>query len=352
MITAAPSNGHYRTFSPDALHELSDDELDALPFGIIGLDAEGRVLRYNVAEARLARLDRSRVVGKSFFTEIARCAAVPVFQGSFERLVADERAPLSRFPFVFAFRFGAQNVDVELGRVSHVPFVYATINRRKFLPRDESVAAALEAPSLVELEPEAEAAGVARDDRGRRRLELESPLLEALFATLRAGGLDQQPELLRSWGERWGRVALADMESEVLQAAGVALGERTMTQAMEVIAHYLSRQRLGRLRADFTHAGRGAIVLQVERSIFAELGSAAACRVTEGLLSVILGHLAGRLVTVREVRCARLGGGASCELVALDPARTAALERAAANLTSSPAAAIDAVLDEARHGRT
>jgi photoactive yellow protein len=350
MTTPEPSNGHFRTFSPDALHELSDDELDALPFGIIGLDADGRVARYNVAEARLARLDRSRVVGKSFFTEIARCAAVPTFQGSFDRLLADEHAPPCRFPFVFAFRFGSQNVDVELGRVQRVPFVYVTINRRKFLPRDRSVDESLEAPLLAELEPEARAAGVVRDERGRRRLELESPLLEALFATLRASGMGDQPALLRSWGEAWGRVAVVDMEAEVLQMAGITLAERTMAEAIDTVVRYLARQRLGRLQLDFAQAGRGAVVLKVERSVFAELGSPLACRVNEGLFSVVLGHLARRLVSVREVRCARLGG-ASCDFVAVDPARTSALERAARGLGTSPAAAIDAVIEEARRER-
>jgi photoactive yellow protein len=348
MTTPEPSNGHYRTFSPDALHELSDDELDALPFGIIGLDADGRVARYNVAEARLARLDRSRVVGKSFFTEIARCAAVPTFQGSFERLLADASAPPCRFPFVFAFRFGSQNVDVELGRVVRVPFVYATINRRKFLPRDRSVDEGLEAPLLVELEPEAQSAGVVRDERGRRRLDLESPLLETLFATLRASGQGDHGALLRSWGEAWGRVAVVDMEAEALQTAGITLAEHTMAQAMDVVARYLGRQRLGRLQLDFAQAGRGAVVLKVERSVFAELGSPLACRVNEGLFAVILGHLARRLVTVREVRCARLGG-ASCDFIAVDPGRTSALERAALGLATAPAAAVDAVIAEVGH---
>ena len=57
----------------DALRvpEMSDAELDALPFGVICLDKTGTVIRYNVAEARLARLDRSQVVGKNFFRTIA-----------------------------------------------------------------------------------------------------------------------------------------------------------------------------------------------------------------------------------------------------------------------------------------
>lgn len=75
-VSATPtpvSERLYATFDPDRLNALGDEELDALPFGVISLDVEGRIARYNMADARFARLDRGQVVGRSFFGEVARC---------------------------------------------------------------------------------------------------------------------------------------------------------------------------------------------------------------------------------------------------------------------------------------
>ncbi len=41
------------------LDDLSDADLDAAPSGIIALNAQGVVEHYNLAESRLARLDRA-----------------------------------------------------------------------------------------------------------------------------------------------------------------------------------------------------------------------------------------------------------------------------------------------------
>jgi photoactive yellow protein len=60
---------------------LTDAELDALPVGAILLDTEGRVLRYNRAEASLARLSPGEVIGRNFFSEVAPCTRVREFQG-------------------------------------------------------------------------------------------------------------------------------------------------------------------------------------------------------------------------------------------------------------------------------
>ena len=57
----------------DQLETASGSALDALPFGSIGLNAEGHVEIYNATEARLAGLPRERVVGKHFFSAVGLC---------------------------------------------------------------------------------------------------------------------------------------------------------------------------------------------------------------------------------------------------------------------------------------
>lgn len=227
--------------------------------------------------------------------------------------------------------------------------IYMTVNRRAFLPRQAGLTPAQEATPLAELEPEAEATGVSRDLDGRRRIEAEAPMLVALVSTLRATNPAATHRTLVNWGVAWGRIVVVDMEVDVIERRGATMGELAMTTAMDVVRDQLLRQRLGRLTVDFGHAGRGAIVLSMERSVFAELGDHAACGVCEGLFSVVLSHLAHRLVAVREVRCARLGAP-SCDFVAVEPARVAALERAASGLKTPPDAAVDAMIAEVQLG--
>lgn len=55
------------------LDEFNDQELDLLPFGVIGMSGNGIVEIYNQTEARLAGLSRDKVLGSHFFSTIAQC---------------------------------------------------------------------------------------------------------------------------------------------------------------------------------------------------------------------------------------------------------------------------------------
>ncbi len=55
------------------LDRLSDEALDALPFGVIGFDEDGVVRRYSSFESRASGLSRERVLGQPMFTVVAPC---------------------------------------------------------------------------------------------------------------------------------------------------------------------------------------------------------------------------------------------------------------------------------------
>ena len=92
---------------PNAVLEAADGmtpaELDQLPYGMIQLDANGRILKYNAVESRLASLPQAQAVGKQFFTEIAPCTKVQDFYGRFREGVIRESLDTS-FQFHFAFK--------------------------------------------------------------------------------------------------------------------------------------------------------------------------------------------------------------------------------------------------------
>ena len=97
----------------EAADGLSGEELDALPYGMIQLDAAGRILRFNAVESRLASLPQAQQIGKHFFTEVAPCTKVQAFYGRFREGVIRESLDTT-FQFHFAFKQNPRDVTVRL----------------------------------------------------------------------------------------------------------------------------------------------------------------------------------------------------------------------------------------------
>ncbi len=103
-----------------AVAQLTPDKLDGLPYGLITLDARGRVIHYNDTESRLVGLPKDRVIGRNFFREIAPCTRIREFEGRFNELAADPFGiRVQSFDFVFKFARGEQHVSVVMtpGRI-------------------------------------------------------------------------------------------------------------------------------------------------------------------------------------------------------------------------------------------
>ncbi len=93
---------------------LTEDELDTLPMGMIQLDRNGTVLKFNQAESSLAKVDKKDAIGKSFFDEVAPCTKVQQFHGAFVQGV-QQRSLHTAFPYQFRFRDGRQkNVNISM----------------------------------------------------------------------------------------------------------------------------------------------------------------------------------------------------------------------------------------------
>ena len=109
--------------------EMTPTELDTLPYGMIQLDAAGRILKYNAVESRLASLPQSHAVGKQFFTEIAPCTKVQEFYGRFKEGVIRESLDTS-FQFHFAFKQHPRDVTVRLFYSRRTRSVWVMISDR------------------------------------------------------------------------------------------------------------------------------------------------------------------------------------------------------------------------------
>lgn len=90
---------------------LSETELDDLPFGVIVLAENGTVLAYNRAESELAGRQPEDVIGRNFFTEIAPCTSVQSFFGGFREFCQGDESSRT-FRFTFRFPGGAVRVQI------------------------------------------------------------------------------------------------------------------------------------------------------------------------------------------------------------------------------------------------
>lgn len=325
-LSVAPAVS-FPTSRIDDLHEKTDAELDLLPYGVICLDTLGIVRRYNRVEARFARLDRSLVLGKPFFGVVAPCTATPEFEGRFRAFLADPLGPPTMtFRYVFAFRFGAQEVDVELRRTRNPDQAYVCIGRRAFRGSvaDGTPGGDRPAIALAELAPEEKRQGVVRDGVERRGVLVDARLFEALQAS------SEFRALAPALGAAWGRRAALDLEAEALESFEGALRDLPVVTVFELLTRTIRSHGWGHLLVDFEHSAAGLLTFHLERSVLAEAwgsGNEPACGLVAGYLGAILAHLAGRPMVVREAACRAQGRG-TCTFFGTGQAREDDLVRA------------------------
>jgi photoactive yellow protein len=324
------------SFSPNALDSSSDAEIDALPFGVIGLSADGTVRRYNLYESLLARLDRAQVLGRNFFRDIAPCTNGPDFQARFASVVSGQR-DADRFDFVFDFRFGAQEVGVEIVKQATGDGAYLIINRKRILLPRSGVDPARLAAAQRDLAPGETREGVRRDELERRIVEAPAPLFAALRATCDKLAPETWSVFATEWGVAWGRRAAVDLEMTALSRWNKTLREVPMSEVATLFADTLAEQGWGRLVFDFAQMTDGLLSIEVYRSALAEAAPprgtnrrSPACHLLAGFLGGLLSHVAQRRLLGREIACAASGPG-PCEFVIVSATRRkeldAALER-------------------------
>ena len=75
LLAQVPQSGtaRFERVPHAVLCVMEPASLDALPFGVVGLDREGIVEVYNKTEATLAGLNRDDIIGTHFFLSVAQC---------------------------------------------------------------------------------------------------------------------------------------------------------------------------------------------------------------------------------------------------------------------------------------
>lgn len=288
-------------FSPHEVDALTDAELDELTHGVIALDPRGRILRYNLAEASLARLDRHSVIGRLFFDEVAPCTKTPAFFGAFQRMVEQGTAGVPRFGYLLDFKFGAQECDVEMVKARSAPRYYVFVTRRRFSEARPGLPEGWAAPLQSELDPADQALGVLRHRSGNRVAVIDSDFLGTLLTTAQRSHPLDWPRVGYEWGNRWGRRWVVGLEMECAEAHAASLHELPFAQSMRLVADRLAASGWGQVRFNTDFTSSGVLVADIERSLLSELSEAGQAGerpqvqgVMEGLLAAVFSHLAGR----------------------------------------------------------
>lgn len=97
----------------NALARMSSKEIDELAFGAIQLDAQGKILRYNEAEAQITGRKASAVIGKNFFRDVAPCTNTPKFKGVFDAGVRGDNLN-TMFEYVFDYEMQPTKVKIHM----------------------------------------------------------------------------------------------------------------------------------------------------------------------------------------------------------------------------------------------
>jgi len=107
------------------LDELDDSALDALPFGVVCLDEQMKVLRMNRTESEKSGIQRWRAVGRDYFRDVA---PLPTNRALAEHVAtfAQLGGP-AKFSHTFQRRAGADETQIELRKESGR--VYLVIKR-------------------------------------------------------------------------------------------------------------------------------------------------------------------------------------------------------------------------------
>ena len=97
----------------NSLAKMSKQQLDDVAFGAIQLDAQGKILQYNAAEGAITGRDPGKVIGKSFFREVAPCTNRPEFKGRFDQGVKAGNLNVM-FEYTFDYEMKPTKVKVHM----------------------------------------------------------------------------------------------------------------------------------------------------------------------------------------------------------------------------------------------
>lgn len=99
------------------MERLAPEEIDRLPFGVIGLDPQGTIRLYNRTEAETFGVGNRPVIGKTFYSDVAPCMNNAYFKGLIDKARAAGKLDL-QFTFIGSYVNARQELKVRVQSAS------------------------------------------------------------------------------------------------------------------------------------------------------------------------------------------------------------------------------------------
>jgi photoactive yellow protein len=125
MLVSVTVVNSFEDIEAASLAAMDIEQLDGLPFGVVGLDQDGLARIYNATEARLAGLDAMSVIGVPFFEAVAQCMNNFMVAQRFE----DEQEMDDIIPYVLTLRMRPTRVRLRLIATPGQPLNFILIER-------------------------------------------------------------------------------------------------------------------------------------------------------------------------------------------------------------------------------
>ncbi len=114
--------------SESALSVLTEAQINELPYGVVRLDLEGRVLQYNATEGLITDRNPDAMLGLHFFSEVAPCTQGSHFHQRFYEAL-EQGAVNVIFEYIFDHQMQPTKVKVHLIRRVEEPSVWVVVKR-------------------------------------------------------------------------------------------------------------------------------------------------------------------------------------------------------------------------------
>ncbi len=108
------------------LDRMDSSQLDALSFGVIRMDLDGKVTGYNLVEAALSGLSAQQVLGKNFFNQVAPCTNNYLVAHRFQ----EEQNLDATIDYVFTLKMRPTKVVLRLLKQSESKQQYVLVAKR------------------------------------------------------------------------------------------------------------------------------------------------------------------------------------------------------------------------------
>jgi photoactive yellow protein len=114
---------------PLTIDGLTEEELDQLDFGVIGIDGECAVRLYNKTESQIAGLSRERVIGNHLFNVVAPCMNNFMVAQRLQDALETGAALDESLDYVFTLRMRPVKVKLRLLAAPALAYRYVVVQR-------------------------------------------------------------------------------------------------------------------------------------------------------------------------------------------------------------------------------